>query len=120
MYELDIERLQREWHTSYFGARRSGRTTQMLVEAIQNTIAKQEVIIIAHSYAYCMQLARLVQYYAPDMGYIVTRPGALHLEIDGVPLRFIVKDKRLDQKLRGHKVITFTDHYVEEERLYNK
>jgi len=114
MYKLDVERLQNEWNLSNF-IPRSGRTTRMLVSAIQNVIAGQEVVVIGDSYKHCEHLMHETCHIALDMGYKVARPKATHLKIDNISLRFLPAEPhdRHKNKLRGRNCIVFQDHYVE-------
>lgn len=79
---LDINRLYNNLKKSYFTPR-SGRTTKMLVEAIQNTINKQSIVVVAHSMRYAHELRHITHLLAEEMGYPIEYKNT-HMLIDGV------------------------------------
>lgn len=101
---LDIERL--------LEINSDDRTTKMLVDAIQNTVTGQHVVVAGYNYAYCVELARRAYALALDMHYPVRYIGrhTCMLQIDGVPMMFVPKDV-LELKTRGLDCVVFEDHF---------
>lgn len=107
---LDIDRLHNNSEKSYFTSR-SDRTTKMLVEAIQNTINKQSIVIVAHNMRYAHELRHKTHLLAEEMGYPIEYKNT-HMLIDGVGIFFCSKQNK-EQFILGRDCVIFEDHFCQ-------
>jgi len=110
--KLDIEKLQ---HESY--GRQSGRTTKMLVAAIQQSdFTDNDIVVVAHNIHYAKQLEAGIVDVAAYLGYPVRvegRGNGKSVFINGCRYFFLSAYEYQKRGYGSHPSPVFLDHFAE-------